>query len=261
MKGCVEVYKVTSHFSSLAYTCTSEEWKQKPVRSVAVSESLVDSMLIICHGQPFVYQYPCHGAKREVKKYAIKSDSKEPQFLVANTDTAVVTMQWGDSIIVYSLPHFRFQSRIPKSFSVFDLAISSDYLLLMGFKEIRVKSLRNLSQDLCKIKPPTGLLFKSTCFCFMNHAHEIYAACAKSFRSKCTVHRYVWDGKGKPQFVYSGVVIDGLGSVNSRCLAVSPSGLLAVAQWLLNTVKMYHLQWNQWVLKYITHCSHGWPCT
>ena len=189
---------------------------------VAVSDSLPDSMLVICEGIPYVYRFPCHQATQEVKKYKIQGDKVKPTCIVANANTAVIKLP-GDKItlVVCSLPNFTQQSQVQMSFTHDDLSISTNYLLVMGLHEMVMKSLDE-GQDLCRIKPPVGWVFGSVSF--RNNAREIYAACDQG--DKGCVYRYKWDAD-KSHYVNTDCVIDGIGWVWSRRLSVTSGGLLA----------------------------------
>ena len=238
MKGCVKVYEVTTLVttisSRLAYTISSEKWKSvfgkwKYIMSVAVSESLPGTMLVICEDQPYVYEFLCHEATREVTRYKIKSsNSKNPSLIVANASVAIIKMCDQFSFIVCSLPEFTHQSHVQTSFSLHDLSISPDYLLVMGERKVVVRSVAgDMSEDLCEIKLPDGCReFESMCFGDADEK-EIYAVC-KQVKGECSVYRYTCDMSMKPVFVNTGCVIDGLKPLWYRCLSVTSDGLMAV---------------------------------
>ena len=122
MKGCVKVYEVTTTSSRLVYTITSQEWEGKIIHGVAVSESLPGSMLVICQFQPHVYQFSCHEATQQVKKFRIKSDEDMPWCIVANASVAAIKLSGQSSFIVCSLPDFTHQSHVQTSFRPDDRA-------------------------------------------------------------------------------------------------------------------------------------------
>ena len=109
---CVKVYEVTTQGSQLAYQLSSDEWKGTWTSGVAVSDSLPDSMLVICEGKPYVYQFPCHQATQEVKKYKIQANRVNPCCIVANANTAAVAFSAGNTIVICSLPDFTNQSHV-----------------------------------------------------------------------------------------------------------------------------------------------------
>ena len=239
MRGCVKVYEVTTTSSRLAYTLTSQEWEGKDTRDTAVSESLPGSMLVICQFQPYVYQFPCHEATQEVKKYRIKSDEEKLWCIVANASSVVIKMSGQSSFTVCSLPDFTHQSHVQTNFKPCDLSISPDYLLVMGGKEMVVRSVAgDMSEDLCEIKLPDGCrVFRSVCF-GVTAAREMYVVC-KLDEKKFGVFKYTWDESGKPVFVNTGCVIDGLGWVYFRCLSVTSDGLMAIGG---NEVMLYNFE-------------------
>ena len=237
MVGCVKVYEVTTQGSQLAYQLSSVEWKGKYTMGVAVSDSLPDSMLVICVGKPYVYQFPCHQATQEVKKYKIQGDRVNPRCIVANANTAAVDINADNTIIICSLPDFTIQSHVQTHFKPYDLSINTDKLLVMGTHEMVVKPLANMKQDLCKMMSPDWWMFTSVCF--RNDATEIYIACTQG--GKGCVYRYKWDA-GKSQYVNMGCVIDGMGWVWDRCLSVTSDGLFALYDWGHSDVKVYSLE-------------------
>ncbi|XP_072029640.1 uncharacterized protein [Amphiura filiformis] len=232
MKGCVKVYEVSAESSHLAYTITSQEWKEKDIRGVAVSDSLQDSMLVICEYKPYVYQYPSFESTKELKRYKIQSG--DPWYIVANASVAVIKMCGQSSFIICSLPDFT-QSHVQMDFSPDDLSINSDYLLVMGWKEMVVKSLDDTSQDVCRINPPDGYEYKSVTF--GDNGSEIYAACVNG--GEGCVYKYTRD-VGKPEYINSGRIIDGLLGIGFKRLSVASDRILAVEQ--SKKVKIYELQ-------------------
>ena len=104
------------------------------------------------------------------------------------------------------MPDFTNQSHVQTHFEPYDLSISTDKLLVMGWNEMVVKPLADMKQDLCKMMSPDGCEFTSVCF--RNDATEIYAACDKGMKGR--VYRYKWDAD-KSQYVNMGCVIDDRG--------------------------------------------------
>ena len=99
---------MTTQSSQLAYQLSSDEWEGKWTLGVAVSASLPDNMLVTCEGKPYVYQFPCHQATQEVKKYKIQGGKVNPWFIVANANTAAVAIINADnSIVICSLPFYK----------------------------------------------------------------------------------------------------------------------------------------------------------
>ena len=207
MRGCVEVYEVTPESTRLAYKLTSKEW-DGGATSVAVSESIPNSILVVCRGRPYVYQYPCHKATHEVKKNKIKGNGVDPSHLVANANTAVVkSYNYSETLTVYSLPDFKHQSQVQINFIPQDLSISADYLLVMGQEEIVLKSLGDLNQDLCSIKPPDeGTIFH--CVSSTNNAREIHVVCSEGL-SRLSVYKYrrLRCSGSNPSYNNAGIVI------------------------------------------------------
>ena len=234
---CVKVYKVTTEGSHLAYQLSSNEWNGMWTTGVAVSIALPDSMLVVCRGKRYVYQFPCHEATQEVKKYKIQGDEVDTRCLVANANTAVVKLPNEKStVVVCNLPDFNHQIHVKIGISPYDFSISTDYLLVVSGNEMLVKRLVDMNQDLCKIKPPGGCTFSSVSF--RNDAREIYAACEKG--EKGWVYRYRLD-VGMSQYVSTGCIIDGLVVVRYRSLTVASDGLLALREFGRN-IKVYSLQ-------------------
>ncbi|XP_072029110.1 uncharacterized protein [Amphiura filiformis] len=238
--GYVKVYTVSADTSHLAYTLTAEEWRQgrgKYTTGAAVSESLADSVLVICGNIPYVYQYPLHESAKEIKTYQINVEKYNPGCIVANASVAVLTMPRVNSFITCKLPQFTQQSRATMSFEPCDLSITSDYLLLVGREVMVVRALSDVMRDVCRVQSPDGWEFRSGCF--NNDAREIYAGCSQGYTKGC-VYRYTWNRAGKPVYINSGCIIDGLGNVDSRHLSVTSDGLLAVGQY--SVVKIYKFQ-------------------
>ena len=238
MTGCVKVYEVTAQGSQLAYQLSSGEWKGKHTMGVALSDSLPDSMLVICKNKPYVYQFPCHQATQEVKKYKIQGDTVNPTCIVANANTAIVKLHYNErTLVICRLPDFAHQSQMQINFDLYDISISTDKLLVMGRNEMVVKPLGK-GQDLCKMQPLDGYEFRSMCLRNDFNAAEIYTACSQG-GTGC-VYRYKWDA-GKSQYVNMGCVIDGLRLVGYRCLSVTSDGLLALREWV-RSVQVYSLE-------------------
>ena len=225
MEGCVKVYEVTTHDSQLVYQMSSDEWKGKLTIGVAVSDALLGSMLVICEDRPYVYQFPCHEATQEVKKYKIQGDRVAPYCIVANANTAAIDIDVNNTIVICSLPDFTHQYHVQAHFNPYDLSISTDKLLVMGEHGMAVKPLDDVNQDLCKMNPPGGWKFRSVCFRNINDATEIYAVCNQD--GKRCVYRYIWDAD-KSQYVNTEYVIGGVGWVGYGCLSVTSDGLLAL---------------------------------
>ena len=238
----VKVFEVTPTSNHLAYTIKSPELERANIHGVAVSESLPGSMLVICNKRPYVYQFPCHEATQTVKRYKIQSHRKTPLTIVANASVAVIRMDSQSSLIVCSLPDFTHQSHVPNMHLICDLSISSDYLLVLDEmqKKIGVRSLSgDMSEDVCEIEVPDGCK-KFRCVCFGDAAaREIYAVC-KQIGGKCGVYRYTWDGSGKPRFVNTGCVIDGLMKrLLGSYISVTPGGLMVVNDDKTETIRVY----------------------
>ena len=255
MKGYVKVYELTTTSSHLVYTITSKKWKSffgqakknKEIRGVAVSESLPGSMLVICEDHPYVFEFPCHEATQEKKRYKIQSDSKDPTCMAANASIAIISMRMWYSFIVLRLPHFSFQYFVRTSFDPYDLSISPDYLLVMGQAKIEVKSLagENIREDLCEIKLPDGCKqFVSVCFGDAA-ARELYVVCEpKHDHYSKEVYKYEWCGNsdGKESSKCYGRVFGGLRFVYYRCLSLTSDGMMAVAESFIGRVKLFHLE-------------------
>ncbi|XP_072029615.1 uncharacterized protein [Amphiura filiformis] len=241
--NCIKVYKVNDESSHLAYTVASDEWKGNGT-DVAVSESLPDSMLVICEGKSYVYHCPCHESTKEIKRYKIQKryklqrDVNSPRCIAANANVAVIATYKGRSIVVCKLPDFKHQYRVSTDYSIFGLSITSDYLLVRFTVGLVVRSLIDVSQDLCRIQPPARCSIK--CISCRNNGREVYAVCSQHDASS-HVYKYTWTGVGKPEYINSGCIIDDLHVVrmfNMR-LSVTSSGLLALKQ--DNKVTIYKL--------------------
>ena len=237
MKGRVMVYEVTAQSSHLAYQLSSDEWKGKDTRGVAISDSLPDNMLVIRERNPFVYQVPCHEAAQAVKKYRIHCNEVDPWHIVANINTAVIDINVNNTLVICSLPDFTKQSYLQIHHNPLDLSISTECVLIMSSQEMVMKPLRDITQDSCLIKSADD--WELTSVCFRNDAKEIYAASYQGWDKGC-VYRYKWD-TDKSQYVNTGCVIDGLGSLWSRCLSLTSDGLLALCEYG-NDVKVYSLE-------------------
>ncbi|XP_072029140.1 uncharacterized protein [Amphiura filiformis] len=242
MKGRVEVYAVFADSSHLAYTVSSQEWEGKDVRGVAVSKSaLPDNMLVICQRIPYVYQYPCRKSKEQVKKYKIEGNMGDPFCIVANASVAVIRMSSGNSFIVCRLPQFTHQTHVKIDIDPYHFSITSDYLLVMGAKRMAVRAMSDVMHDVCRIDSPDGCEFTSVSF--RENDRQIYAACIQGDWPdyKGCVYKYTWDGVGKPEYINSGCIIDGLGEVGYKALTVT-SGMLLVGQYDDKNVKIFKLQ-------------------
>ena len=248
MTGSVMVYEVTTSNSYPKYRLTSKEWRGKrspDVTGVAVTESLQDSMLVICQRVPYVYQYPCREATSEEKKYKILGENVDPYCIVANANNVAVDVNDGSNktLVTYSLPNFVHQFNVEtSSFNPIDLSISPYYLVVAGVHKMVVKVLGDVTQDVCEIKPPEGFEFQ--CVSVTNNAREIYAGVhEEGGEAKRFICKYVWNGVGKPRYVNAGCVVDDLECVSARCLSVTTDGLLAVGQCsppFIFNVQVYH---------------------
>ena len=238
----VEVHKVTREETHLLYTLTSHEWRDYYVWpcGVAVSESMPDSILVICEDKPYVYQCPCHEASQYIKKYQIHNGRVKPRCIAANANTAVIGSLHRNELVVCSLPQFSRQKIVQLSVSLWDLCITASNILVMGVVEIVIKPLGSMDQDLCRIEPPQGCEFKAVSY--RNDARQLYAACYHVRDRKYGVYKYVWEGHGTPQYVNSGCVIDNLGWVEWGGLSVTSDGLLAVSGYL-KPMKIFSLEY------------------
>ena len=204
----VKVYEVTPESSRLAHQLPSKEWDGL-VSSVAVSDSIPDSILVVCGGIPYVYHvsFPCYSTTHKVKKYRINCDYRwtVPR-IVANANTAVVISHGYPQLTVCSLPDFKKQSQVHLKFTPQDLSISSDNLLVMGYHKMVVKPLGDLSQDLCWIKlPDEATTFD--CVSFANNAREIHVVCGQSLRRVSVYHQYTRCSGSNPSYINDGIVI------------------------------------------------------
>ena len=241
----VEVHKVTREETHLLYTLTSHEWKGVLPCVVAVSESMPNSILVICYSEPYepyVYQFPCHEASQYVKKYQIHIGWPGPQCIAANANTAVIGCPHRKQLVICSLPQFTKQKIIQLSIIPHDLCITASNILVMGRYETVIKPLGSMGQDLCRIKPPQGCVFEAVSY--RNDARQLYAACYHYRDEKYGVYKYVWKGHGIPQYVNTGCVIDNLGWVNCGGLSVTSDGLLAVIETYYKPVKIFGLEYS-----------------
>ncbi|XP_072027856.1 uncharacterized protein [Amphiura filiformis] len=236
--GCVQVYTVSANNSTLAYTVYSWEWLGKRIHGVAVSECMPDSMLVICNDIPYVYQYPCYESNKKINKYAIQGNNKSPWCISANASVAVIKMEGDKSFIVCGLPQFTQQSSVQIDFSPYHMSMTSDYLLVVGLDVMVVRALSDVWQDVWRVERPDGWEFQAVSF--RNNGTEIYTACLDQGYSKGCVYKYTWNGVGKPEYINSGCIIDGLGFVGSGNLSVTSDGFLAVGQG--RKVRIYKLQ-------------------
>ena len=224
----VKVHKVTTEEIHLLYTLTSHEWRGDVwPHSVAVSESMPDSILVICLNKPYVYQFPCQEASEYVRKYQIHDGRVMPRCIAANANTAVIGLLLSNELVVCSLPQFTKQKIVHLSIEPLDLCITASNILVMWWNEIVIKPLGSMDQDLCRIKPPQGCEFYAVSC--RNDARQLYAACYHYGDEKGGVYKYVWEGHGTPQYVNTGCVIDNLGEVWLSGLSVTSDGLLAVS--------------------------------
>ena len=65
----LEVHQVTRESTHLLYKLTCDEWRGDYPRSMAVSDSMTDSILVIQNR--YVYQFPCQESVEYVKKYEV----------------------------------------------------------------------------------------------------------------------------------------------------------------------------------------------
>ncbi|XP_072027710.1 uncharacterized protein [Amphiura filiformis] len=238
---CVQVYTVSANNSTLAYTVSSEEWKGRYIYGVAVSECMPDSMLVICAGRPYVYQFKCKKSNKEINKYEIQGDNKSPWCISANASVAVIRMYRDKSFIVCGLPQFTHQSRVQIDFPPLHFSMTSEYLLVMDEDVMLVRALSDVRQDVWRVEIPDGCEFRAVSF--RNNGREIYAACSQGgLYGEGRVYKYTWDGVGKPEYINSSCIIDGLGVVGGGNLSVTSDGFLAVGQWDDYNVRIYKLQ-------------------
>ncbi len=237
MTGHVDVYEVGMSGASHLYRVAPEIWKDRYVSGVAVSDSSPGSMFVICDMNKNVYQCPCEESMTIINKYRIKvSDMlSTPRCIYANSNTAVVGMTRGKSLIVCKLPEFTQQSHITLDIDPRDLTLSTNHLMVVCGNEIVVKSLDDVRQDVCRITPH-GAECKTVCH--RHNGRELYVGC--EHLGKGCVYKYTWDGVGKPQYV--SPIIDGIGEIRAKRLSVTSGGSLAVGQVGSNKVLIYKLQ-------------------
>ncbi len=246
MKGCVRVYEVSTEKASLKYTLTSKDWKGREINGVARKEAVgYYQMLVICADKPYVYLHPCYESAQAITKYKLDSSKKNPWCIAANSDTAVIRMAKEHSFLVYRIPSlvqgFIFQCKVHMDFVVDDFAISSKYLVLIGTKAMVVKSLDNITDDVCRIRLPLGASLFNSVSASAN-AKEIYATCKYQYVPGGCIYKYTWDGDGEPQYVSPVDIIDISESLCYKSLSVSSDGFLAVGLPLPSRIKIYKLQ-------------------
>ena len=225
----VEVHNVTREATRLLYTCTlsSDEWRRSFPCDVTVSESMPDSILVICWERSFVYQFPCHKSTQYAQRYQILDGNVNPKCIAANADTAVIGIWSETAMVICSLPGFTNQRKVRLDFLPCDLCITPDYLVVMGHAKMVVRSLGSIDQDVCELQPTDGWGF--TAVSYRNDARQLYVACYHRKDGKGRVCKYTWDGNSTPQYVSNGCVIDDLWDVWHRGLSISSDGLLAVS--------------------------------
>ena len=145
----MDVHQVTREKIVQLYTLISHEWGGMKPSGVAVSESMPDSILVICSYKPYVYQFPCHEASEYVKKYQIHDGQVEPRCtrIAANANTAVIGLSENE-LVVCSLPQFSKQKIVQLGVYPWDLCITANNLLVMRDNEIVIKPLGSKDQVL-----------------------------------------------------------------------------------------------------------------
>ncbi len=231
MNDCVRVFEVAT---DLSYKVTSKDWKGKEIRGIAVSDALPDNMLVICDEKPYVYQCPRHESTKVNKKFKIQSEVKKPLSIAAKSKVAVINMIGQRFCIVCKIPGFTQQTYVQQDFSPYDLSIGGEYLFVMGMDQMVVKSLADVKQEVCRVKPPPGLWEFRNVTC-RSDGREIYAGCRQG--KKYCVYKYTWNGVGYPEYVISACILTNLGCLWNGRLSVTSDGLLAVEQF--STVKIY----------------------
>ena len=238
----------------MVYQLTSQEWKRMYLTGIAISGSFRPNMLVVCERKPYVYEhpfgtykYPCHYEEiMETKKYKIKGKEVNPQCIVANANTAFVSMLPYDTsrLVRFSLPKFTSQSNVYVNFNPRDLSISANYLLVMGPKKMVVKRLGDVSQTLSQIESPDGWEFLSV----FSEDTTIYVACyqdgnMEKEKGKGLIYKYTWNGQGTPNYTNVGYnVIDDFGfKVAHGCLSVTNDYLLAISECGRDATKIYQL--------------------
>ncbi|XP_072028352.1 uncharacterized protein [Amphiura filiformis] len=225
----VEVHQVTMIGTSLRYTLTCNEWKGIVTPwDVAVSESMPESILLICSDQPCIYEFPRQEASQFVHKYPIQGGyTFAPLSITTNANTAVIAIWCRDELLVCSLPHqFNHQRIVRVGYRPFDVKITHDYLLVMGLRRVLIKRVGS-SWDRCQIEPPDGCKFRAASF--RDDARQVYVACYHEGDKKGYVYKYTWQGNDTPQYINAGCVIDDLGDVAFRGMAITDEGILAVS--------------------------------
>ncbi|XP_072028911.1 mitogen-activated protein kinase kinase kinase 10-like [Amphiura filiformis] len=237
----VNVHRVSREESHLLYTLKSDEWTGDvwPC-GVAMSESMPDSVLVLGYRNPYVYQFPNHEATNYVKKYQIHDGNVKPLCIAANANTAVIGLHLTDALVVCSLPGFTQQRIVDLSFNPWDLTISTDYLVIMGYHEMVIKPMGDMGQDLCRIQPPDGCDFRAVSY--RNDAQQLYAACYHKGNGKGHVCKYIWDPNGTPMYNNTGCVIDDVEEVCNGGLSVASDGVLAVSAFFSPGSKIFSLE-------------------
>ncbi|XP_072050019.1 uncharacterized protein [Amphiura filiformis] len=241
LDGCVKVYQVGEDTSKLVYTLLSDEWAGRAINGAAISKSLPNDMLVICNGIPFIYIMPCiKESRKHNHKYKIRSESKSPQCIAANASVAVIGMWNPHSYIVCKLADLSHQFHVELDFTPYDITMSADSMVVMRYDKMVVWSVgvdRKDCKEMCTIKNPDGWRFEGVSF---GKDRQVYAACKQG--GEGGVYKYTWGGEGKPEYINSGCIIEGLGVVGSRNLSVTSEGFLAVGQMYAGNVKIYKLQ-------------------
>ena len=112
-------------------------------------------------------------------------------------------------LTVCGLPDFKHQSHVQINFIPEDLSISTDYLLVMGQDEMVVKSLKDLSQDLCRIEPPDRETFAVCPLPTMPRRYN-YATCTQdqwNDGSIAVVYKYIRGSGSTPLYINTSIVI------------------------------------------------------
>ena len=226
---------MTREPTRLLYTL-AYEWLYVGPCDVAVSESMPDSILVICPRRSYVYQFPCHESTQYVQRYQILDVN--PECMAANADTAVIGL-CESVMVICSLPGFTNQRKVTLGFHPLDLCITLDYLVVMDDDKIVVRSLGSIDRDVCKIKRPDDWRFRAVSY--KNDVRQLCVACYHPNDVEGCVCVYTWDGNGTPQYVNTGCVIDALGWVGYRGLSISSDGLLAVSP-SVGPIKVFNLE-------------------
>ena len=217
----VLVYHVTKEATHLLYKLTCKEWDSFPMPcGIAVSESMPDSILVICSRNQYVYQFK----RCESVHYTEKHDMQVmPSCIAANNDSIYIGSSRGDRwIAMYNLPKFDGKRIVDLSFIPIELCIAAGYLVLVGPKEIIFKQSDDMDNDVGRIKVPEGQWFSGASS--INDGRQLYVA------SRNHVHMCAWDGMGTLRYNDKGAIkIDHqLAAINDRGLALA-ADLLAVS--------------------------------